>query len=103
MWFIGRIHLLRGRRLSTVIPEHVRFGVRVRVRTPDGGEETFSVLGPWESDPARNILSYQAPFASCFVGKKVGDAVQVDLPNRTGEFCVSALEAIQPDLYPRSA
>ena len=83
--------------LSTVVPDQVRFGVRIRIRTPDDEEEMYTVLGPWESDPANSILSYQAPFMRCFLGKKAGESVEVDLPNRSGKFSISTIEPIPPD------
>jgi transcription elongation GreA/GreB family factor len=84
--------------LSTVVPDQVRFGVCFRIRTPEEQKETYTVLGPLESDPEKNVLSYQAPFVRCFVGKKAGETVRVDLPNRSGDFYISAVEPIPPDI-----
>ncbi len=87
--------------LNTVIADRVRFGVRMRVNDGEGTEEEIVVLGPWESDPSNNILSYQAPFTSCFIGKKEGETVQVDLPNRSGMFTVSSIEPLPDEIAAR--
>ncbi len=38
-------------------------------------EETYTFLGPWDADIDRHILTYNAPVALAFMGKKVGDEV----------------------------
>ncbi|MFH1744249.1 MAG: GreA/GreB family elongation factor [bacterium] len=85
--------------LSTVEADQVRFGVIVRIRTPEEEEMAYTVLGPWESDPENNIVSYQAPFIRGFIGKKIGETVQVDLSTRRGEFMILGIEPIPPDLF----
>ncbi|MDR2030544.1 MAG: GreA/GreB family elongation factor [Puniceicoccales bacterium] len=51
------------------------------VVTLDDGQnqrESFAILGAWDSDPKRRILSYQTPFGRALLGKKVGDTVVVE-------------------------
>jgi transcription elongation factor GreA len=43
--------------------------------------ETYTVLGQFETDPDRNIISYQSPFMQQFMGKKVGDEVVIRHPD----------------------
>ena len=38
-----------------------------------GKEEVYTILGPWESDPDNNIISYMSPFGNAIMDKKVGD------------------------------
>lgn len=73
----------------------VGFGVRFTV-SPTGADEseTYTMLGPWESDPDRNVLSYQAPFARTFMGAKAGDIIEVELPMHTGQYEVIAIDPI---------
>ncbi|MCD8482931.1 MAG: GreA/GreB family elongation factor [Verrucomicrobia bacterium] len=40
---------------------------------------TYSILGAWDGDPDRNILSYQTPLARALISAKVGDKVSVDI------------------------
>ncbi len=35
----------------------------------------YTILGAWDSDPQKNILSYQTPFAQSMLGKTVGDTI----------------------------
>jgi len=36
-------------------------------------DEVYTVLGPWESDPDKNIISYMSPLGNAILDKKVGD------------------------------
>ena len=57
--------------------DFVNIGTRVRVRDlVSGGEESFTFLGVWDSDPEHGILSYTAPLAQAFMGHRVGDQVE---------------------------
>ncbi len=83
--------------LNQVDYSNVGFGTKVQLRAP-GGESTevFYFLGPWESDPDRNILSYNAPFARPFLGQGVGDLVEVELSTHTGRYVIELIEAFDP-------
>ncbi|NOY81640.1 MAG: hypothetical protein GXP31_11650 [Kiritimatiellaeota bacterium] len=45
------------------------------------GEETYHVLGLWDSDPERRILAYGTPMGQALLGLSVGDSVE--LPDGT--------------------
>lgn len=60
--------------------DHVSIGHRVRLNPEGGGEElTITILGPWESDLARRIFSYQTPLARRLLGRKEGDTIDLSL------------------------
>ena len=61
----------------------VALGTIVRVRHDDGGEGEVAVLGAWDGDPARHILSYLSEAGQGLLGRKPGDPVAV--PCETGE------------------
>jgi transcription elongation GreA/GreB family factor len=71
------------RELSTARPidleredcAEVRIAVRVRVND-DGRERTISILGPWESDPVRELVSYDSELGRSLLGKKPGEEVE---------------------------
>jgi transcription elongation GreA/GreB family factor len=41
------------------------------------GKETlvYTILGAWDGNPDKNILSYKTPMAQALMGKKVGEKV----------------------------
>ena len=81
--------------LSEVNTEQIAFGTKFFIK-PVGSEaqEGYMMLGPWESDPDNGILSYQAPFAACFMAKKTGEIINVDLPRHTGRYEISTITQI---------
>ncbi|MFM9030905.1 MAG: GreA/GreB family elongation factor, partial [Opitutaceae bacterium] len=38
---------------------------------------TYTILGAWDGDPDRHIISYKTALGAALVGRKVGDAVKV--------------------------
>jgi len=66
----------------------VRIGSRVRLVHDSGGDREFSLLGPWDSQPEKGILSYESDLARGLLGRKVGESVRVGETN----FRVAAIE-----------
>lgn len=63
---------------SKVSTAAVGFGTRFEaLNLKENKTETYTVLGRFEVDPDRNIISYQAPFMQQFIGLKPGDEVKV--------------------------
>jgi len=90
---IGRARIVD---LKTVRTDSVRFGTRVRVRqTSTGEEQELSLLGMWEADGEKGIISYLTPFGSQLINHKVGQKFAVSTPDgRNEEYEVLAIEAI---------
>jgi transcription elongation factor GreA len=59
---------------ATIDTSRVSFGTVVELHneTKDRREE-YTILGPWESEPEHNIISYQTPFGKAMLNKGVGD------------------------------
>jgi transcription elongation GreA/GreB family factor len=56
----------------------VAVGCRVQVEDGAGGISVFSILGPWDSDPDNGIISYLAPLGRMMLGRRIGDAFELD-------------------------
>ncbi len=66
----------------------VNIGCRVTVRNlGTGREESYTFLGPWDADVERKVITYNAPLALAFMGRKVGEEVSFgeDEDNRRWE------------------
>lgn len=61
---------------SGVDASEVRIGSRVHL-TGTGGERVMTILGPWESKPEEDVISYESDLAKEILGKKPGDEVQM--------------------------
>lgn len=82
----GRIleleHLIKT---SDVIDEHIHnrdlieIGAHVKVDFA-GEEKEFDIVGANEADPMKGLISYNSPLGESFLGKKVGDEFEVEVP-----------------------
>lgn len=63
--------------ISTVDGSEVRVGAVISLRAADGSERTLTILGPWESKPEEDIVSYESDVAQGLLGKAPGDVVEV--------------------------
>lgn len=57
--------------------DQVGVGNIVDVKLPDGSAGRYTILGVWDGDPEKHVISYKTPLGAALVGKKVGDAVKV--------------------------
>lgn len=56
----------------------VRFGTSVTIQRDDGREQTFRIVGEDEADPRAGSIAYVSPLAHRLIGKRVGEAVEMD-------------------------
>lgn len=59
---------------TTVVAGRVSFGTVISLKNHTSGEdETYTILGPWESAPERGIISYMSPLGSNLLNRKTGE------------------------------
>jgi transcription elongation GreA/GreB family factor len=74
----------RGTDFANAETSQVTIGTVVTLREiPDGRIDVYSILGAWDSDPEKGIVSYLAAVAQSLLGHKVGEQLQV--PTEHGE------------------
>ncbi|MBI9100807.1 MAG: transcription elongation factor GreA [Spirochaetales bacterium] len=68
---------------STLNTEIVSFGTKATMLNQiSGKEEEYIFLGPWESDPSVNIISYLAPLGIELMGHKKDEELEFQINNR---------------------
>jgi transcription elongation GreA/GreB family factor len=68
----------RGTSFENVDTRQVSIGTTVVSRDQQTEElSTFHILGAWDSDPAKGIVSYQTAMGQALLGKPVGDIVEL--------------------------
>ncbi|MEJ2086130.1 MAG: GreA/GreB family elongation factor, partial [Acidobacteriota bacterium] len=72
---LERVHLFDPSNAGT---DEVRLGSKVDLRSADGESKTLIIMGPWESDPDRGVISYASELGSDLLGLTVGDQVKID-------------------------
>lgn len=61
--------------------DKVTFGTTVEVADEDTDEEsTYHIVGPYEADINRGLVSTSSPIARGLIGKAVGDSAEVNTP-----------------------
>ena len=74
-------------------PERVQFGVRVRLLDLDTDEEVvYRLVGPYESDVERGLISVTSPLGRALIGKEAGDEVEVRTPSGVRHFEILEIE-----------
>ena len=69
---------------SRVVKDEVAFGATVTLKDLDcGDEEEFTLVGAGEEDYAAGKILVTSPLAQGLVGKKVGDRVEIKVPQGT--------------------
>ncbi len=66
---------------SKVGHEKVEIGAGVEVLDQEGRRSRFLLLGPWDVDPDKGVISYAAALGEAFLNRKAGDSVSVKLPD----------------------
>ena len=72
----------RGTNFDKPDTDQVSIGTVVTLRDAEGNEETYSILGAWDSAPQLGIISYKAVIGQALLGKSLGDSVE--LPTEAG-------------------
>jgi transcription elongation factor GreA len=73
--------------------DRVGIGSRVTVtELPAGKSVTYYILGAWDTNPQRGIISYRAPIAQALLDKQVGDEVEVELEQQKLRLRVDKIE-----------
>ena len=83
----------RGTSFENPDTSQVSIGTVVTLRDiASGKEETYTILGAWDSDPDRSIISYQTAIGQTLLGKKIGDVVTLNTEQGEGQFTVVGIE-----------
>jgi transcription elongation factor GreA len=78
---------------SQISTDEISFGTRVKLKNLlDDSEEEYTILGPWESNPAKNIISYRSPLGSELMNHKTGDRLSFTISNQNFSYQVEGIE-----------
>ncbi len=84
----------RGTDFAAAKTDAVSIGTHVRVsemNTPHS--EAFTILGAWDSEPEKGIVSYLSPIAQALLNRKMGEEVEFEFQGATKHFRVDSIEA----------
>ncbi|MBT5927644.1 MAG: hypothetical protein HOH33_13605 [Verrucomicrobia bacterium] len=86
----------RGTDFSEVSTDVVNPGTLVKVTDlSHQSDETYTILGAWDSDPESGIISYLSPLAKILIGKKPGDEVDLEQDHMVKKYRVNSIDTHQ--------
>jgi transcription elongation GreA/GreB family factor len=84
----------RGQDFSNAKTDVVGPGTVVTVTdVTTGAADTFTILGAWDSDPDKGVISYLTPVAVALANRKVGDEAEFELHGQKHRHRIDRIEA----------
>ena len=78
---------------TTITTSVVSFATLVTLTNKDSGkDEVYTILGPWESDPDNNIISYMSPFGNAIMDKTAGTDVQFTINEHKYNYTIKEIK-----------
>ena len=61
-------------------------------------EETYTILGAWDGNPERHIISYQTAIGQSLLGHEIGETVSLNTEHGTAaQFTIVSIQPAPPD------
>ena len=81
---------------AQISTEEISFGTKVKLKNLlDNSEEEYTILGPWESNPAKNIISYRSPLGAELMNHKTGDRLSFNISDQDFKYQVEGIESVK--------
>jgi transcription elongation factor GreA len=72
--------------------DQVGAGTVVAVKSNvSGASTTYTILGAWDGDPEKHIISYKTAFGAALLGRKLGDVVRVKTGGTDEEYTIVSI------------
>jgi transcription elongation GreA/GreB family factor len=86
----------RGTDFANPRTDVVSIGTIVRAIDLDSQQpEHFTILGAWDSEPEKGLVSYLSPVAQALLNRKIGDEVEFEIHNVRHHHRIEAIEAFK--------
>ena len=91
----------RGTDFANAKTDTVSIGTVVAVTDLHSSQpEHFTVLGAWDSDPEKGIISYQTPVAQSLLNRKIGEQVEFEMDGAKKLYRIDSIAAFKPAEVP---
>lgn len=70
----------------------VSYGTVLTLENKQGENEIFTILGPWESNPDQNIISYLSPLGKALLSAQAGDQLDFEINEREYSYKIVSIE-----------
>jgi transcription elongation factor GreA len=87
---VGQAQIFNENEVKT---DRIGFGTRARLKNVGTGQvEEYVVLGPWESNPERNVISYLSPLGAALWNHAPGEEFVYKIDEKEFRYLVEAIE-----------
>jgi transcription elongation GreA/GreB family factor len=87
------LHDARGTSFENSDTSRVSIGTIVRLRMDaTNEEETYTILGAWDGDPDRHIISYQTAIGQALLGHEIGESVSLNSDHGVAQFTIISIQ-----------
>jgi transcription elongation factor GreA len=87
------LHDARGTSFENPDTSRVSIGTIVRLRKDaTNEEETYTILGAWDGDPDRHIISYQTAIGQALLGHEIGESVSLNSEHGVAQFTIISIQ-----------
>jgi transcription elongation GreA/GreB family factor len=95
------LHNARGTSFENPDTSRVSIGTIVTLRNAETHEEeTYTILGAWDSDPDRHVISYQAAIGQALLGHAINESVSLNREHGIAQFVIVSIQAAPIDEMP---
>src|SRR6266496_2533528 len=92
------LHNARGTSFENPDASRVSIGTIVTVRdVTTNKEETYTILGAWDGDPDRHIISYQTAIGQALLGHEIGETISLNTEHGAAQFTIVSIQPAPPD------
>src|SRR5207245_4208131 len=92
------LHDARGTSFENPDTSRVSIGTIVTLRNAEtNNEETYTILGAWDGDPDRHIISYQTAIGQALLGHAVAETISLNTEDSVAQFIIVSIQPAPPD------
>jgi transcription elongation GreA/GreB family factor len=92
------LHDARGTSFENPDTSRVSIGTIVTLRNAETNhEDTYTILGAWDGDPERHIISYQTAIGQALLGHEVGETISLNTEHGAAQFTIVSIQPAPPD------
>ncbi|MDB6021773.1 MAG: greA, partial [Pedosphaera sp.] len=86
----------RGTDFANVKTDAVSIGTEVQVTDLNANQpERFTILGAWDSDPEKGVISYLTPVGQTLINRKPGEEVDFEMDGVKKRYRIDSIEAFK--------
>lgn len=83
--------LAMAKPISRIATNEISLGSVAQLRTNDGREYRYTLVGAYEAKPADGLISNESPVGRALLGHKIGDVVMVSTPGGVREYTILSI------------